>query len=53
MLAAAVAPGGLLVLSGVIEEHEPEVIDAFQRFGFAIRERRVAGDWVALVLARG
>lgn len=53
MLAAAVRPGGLLVLSGVIEAHEPEVIDAFQRAGFAIQERRVAGDWVALVLACG
>ncbi len=53
MLASVVRSGGLLVLSGVIEAHEPEVIDAFQRAGFAIRERRVAGDWVALVLARG
>lgn len=53
MLAAAVHPGGLLVLSGVIEAHEPEMIDIFQRAGFAIRDRRVVGDWVALVLARG
>ena len=52
ILTAAVRAGGLLVLSGVIEEHEPEVIDVFRRAGFAIRERRVTGDWVALVLAR-
>jgi ribosomal protein L11 methyltransferase len=52
ILTAAVRAGGLLVLSGVIEEHEPEVIDVFRRAGFAIRERRVAGDWVTLVLAR-
>ncbi|HEU4792995.1 MAG TPA: 50S ribosomal protein L11 methyltransferase, partial [Nitrolancea sp.] len=53
MLASMARSGGLLVLSGVIEAHEPEVIDVFRRAGFAIGERRVAGDWVALVLARG
>ncbi|CCF86120.1 Ribosomal protein L11 methyltransferase (fragment) [Nitrolancea hollandica Lb] len=52
MLAAAVRSSGLLVLSGVIEAHEPEVLDVFQRAGFTIRDRRVVGDWVALVLAR-
>lgn len=52
-LAVAVCSGGLLVLSGVIEAHEPEVIDAFQQAGFTLRERRVAGDWVALILGRG
>lgn len=52
VLAESVRPGGVLVLSGVIEAHEPEVIDAFQRAGCVIRERRVAGDWVALILNR-
>lgn len=51
-IAAAIRPGGLLVLSGVIEAHEAEVLAAFTERELTLRERRVAGDWVSFLLAR-
>ena len=47
-----VAPGGVIVASGVIEEREPEVLAAFAACGFETVERRQTNDWVALTMAR-
>jgi len=47
-LAARVAPGGLLVLSGVLEMHEREVTEAFS--AFTLEEATRKGEWVCLVL---
>lgn len=52
VLAAATAPGGQLILSGVIEEHEADVVAAFSEAGVVLRERRTIGDWVSLVMER-
>ncbi|MDA8217966.1 MAG: 50S ribosomal protein L11 methyltransferase [Dehalococcoidales bacterium] len=51
-LAEALAPGGLLVASGIIAEREAEVVTAFADTGLPIVERRQRGDWVALVARR-
>jgi len=51
-MAAALAPGGLLIASGIIAEREEEVATAFAAAGLAPREHRQEGDWVALVYAR-
>ncbi len=51
-LAAAAHENTRLILSGVIEAHEHDVVDAFQRVGFDVVERRVSGDWVSLVLVK-
>ena len=51
-LVAAARPGGLLVLSGIIEVHEADVIAAFDALGCRLLERRSAADWVALLLER-
>jgi ribosomal protein L11 methyltransferase len=48
-LAAGTRPGGLLILSGVIEQHEPLVRDAFQLRGFRSVARDQIDDWVGLV----
>jgi ribosomal protein L11 methyltransferase len=48
-LAGAVAPGGTLILSGVIERHEPGVVEAFEQRGIAFRDRATGGDWVSLL----
>jgi len=51
-LAAVLAPGGKLLASGIIDEHEAEVLAAFQAAGLAIDRRVQAGDWVTLVASR-
>ena len=51
-LAAAVAPGGSLVLSGVIEGREPAVRRALDAEGLTFDRRAQIEDWVALVYRR-
>ncbi|MCX6032392.1 MAG: 50S ribosomal protein L11 methyltransferase [Chloroflexi bacterium] len=45
------APGGCMILAGIIEEREPEVVAALAERGLAVAKRLVEGDWVALVAA--
>lgn len=51
-LARALAPGGLLLTSGIIAEREAEVLAAFDRVGLMPVERRQEGEWVALAHRR-
>jgi ribosomal protein L11 methyltransferase len=51
-LAAALAPGGTLVSSGIIDTKEAEVSEAFAAAGLRQLERHVEGEWVALVHTR-
>jgi ribosomal protein L11 methyltransferase len=46
---SALKPGGLLLTSGIINEREADVAAAFTAAGLTQLERRVQGDWVALV----
>jgi ribosomal protein L11 methyltransferase len=48
-MAGALAPGGMLIASGIIAEREAEVVEAFATAGLTPVERRQEGDWVALV----
>jgi ribosomal protein L11 methyltransferase len=48
-LARAVAPGGRLVLSGILAEQAEEVKQAAQRSGLRVTEQRQSGEWVALL----
>lgn len=51
-IARHVAPGGVVIASGIIDEREQMVLDAFEPLGFAVAGRKQAGDWVALLLRR-
>lgn len=51
-LTAALAPGGILITSGIILEREDEVAVSLAAAGLRQRERHRDGDWVALVLVR-
>jgi ribosomal protein L11 methyltransferase len=51
-LAAAVAPGGSLLYSGLLAEREDEVAAAFAGRGLRPADRATAGEWVALKLER-
>ncbi len=51
-VAAAVAPGGSLVLSGIIESREPAVRRAYEAEGLGFVRRDQIDDWVGLVYRR-
>lgn len=52
-LHAATAPGGALVVSGIIEEREGLVVEALNAAGMRIEETMAEGDWRAMVCRRG
>lgn len=45
-------PGGHLVLAGIIQQREGDVVAAFAEQGARVVERRQFDDWVSLVLTR-
>jgi ribosomal protein L11 methyltransferase len=45
------APGGRMVLAGIIEEREPDVVAALVGNNLKVEKRLVSEDWVALVAA--
>jgi ribosomal protein L11 methyltransferase len=51
-LDAAVAATGALVLSGVLDEQVPELLDLFGSHGFVLASTAAEDDWRALVLRR-
>lgn len=51
-LAACLAPRGLMILSGILNELAGDVESALIAFGLAVIERREAGEWSALVAQR-
>ncbi len=51
-LAAAVRPGGTLILAGIIDVKEAPVHEAFDTLGLQLVRREEREDWVALVLRK-
>ncbi|NMC79034.1 MAG: 50S ribosomal protein L11 methyltransferase [Chloroflexi bacterium] len=47
-----VTPGGVLLLSGILLEQLPEILQAAGQQGLQALERRQMGDWVALAFRR-
>jgi ribosomal protein L11 methyltransferase len=52
LLAEPSAPGGYLILSGILNDRAGLVIEAAERYGLRLIERKTEGDWVALVVRR-
>ncbi len=52
LLAGALAPGGILIASGVLVEQAAEVTAALRSAGLDVFEQPKQGDWVALVARR-
>ena len=48
-LARHLAPGGLLILSGILRSQERAVAEALRRHGFPLQEVRRRGKWIAVV----
>ncbi|HEV2127738.1 MAG TPA: 50S ribosomal protein L11 methyltransferase [Thermomicrobiales bacterium] len=51
-IVAATKPGGAMVLAGIIEEREAELVAAFEGQGATLVNRRQHEDWVSLVFRR-
>jgi ribosomal protein L11 methyltransferase len=51
-LATLVAPGGRIILSGILEEQTESVKQAAERHDLTFVEQKQMGDWVALMYAR-
>ena len=47
-MAEMIAPGGVLLLSGILEEKLPEMTAALDRHGLKISEQQIIEDWVGL-----
>ncbi len=52
-MALHLGPGGIAILSGLLNEQAPEVEAAFRRAGFAPAAREEIGAWTTLTLQRG
>jgi len=48
-IAAAVRPGGALILSGILRIQEKETVSAFRKLGFQFRQTVRKGKWVTLL----
>jgi ribosomal protein L11 methyltransferase len=51
-LVHSVAPNGVLILSGVIQDREADVADAFEKRDFEVFWRDQIEDWVGMILRR-
>jgi ribosomal protein L11 methyltransferase len=51
-LRAALAPGGLTIVAGIIDLREQDVVDALTAQGLEVVERRAEEEWRALLLRR-
>jgi ribosomal protein L11 methyltransferase len=49
-LANHLAPGGKMVLAGIIEEREPDLRAFLKEKGLKIARRLTQGDWVSLTV---
>lgn len=51
-MGASTAPGGHVILSGILREQAEEVMAAYEAEGFAPAEPLIVGDWATLCLRR-
>jgi ribosomal protein L11 methyltransferase len=52
-LADLIAPGGSIILSGILEHQAADVIAAGERYGLKLVSSRQINDWVALLMKSG
>jgi ribosomal protein L11 methyltransferase len=52
-IAAATAPGGELILSGLLPGDVPGVLSKYRAFGFHLAAKRMIEGWASLILRRG
>ena len=50
-IARIAAPGGRIILSGLLNEQAEDVVEAYARSGISEASREVIGDWTTLILS--
>jgi ribosomal protein L11 methyltransferase len=51
-LGELIAPGGTLILSGILEEQVPDMLAKIEKIGFHVATHRQIDDWVAFAVQR-
>jgi ribosomal protein L11 methyltransferase len=51
-LSECVRPDGVLIAAGITVDKVPDVVEAFERGGLELMDRKERGDWVSLVARR-
>jgi ribosomal protein L11 methyltransferase len=51
-MAELIAPGGAIILSGILDHQAQSVIEAGQKYGLSLLERNQIADWVALLMTK-
>jgi ribosomal protein L11 methyltransferase len=51
-LADLIAPGGAIILSGILEHQANDVVAAGQKQGLKLVDQRQINDWVALLMSK-
>ncbi|MCY4179376.1 MAG: 50S ribosomal protein L11 methyltransferase [Litoreibacter sp.] len=51
-MARHVAPGGTVILSGLLVEQGQEIVEAYEQVGFKLSHRRDIGEWTALRMVK-
>jgi ribosomal protein L11 methyltransferase len=51
-LAELIEENGAIILSGILQEQEQNVIEAAQTKGLQMNARKQMGDWVAMIMSR-
>ncbi|MDR9393654.1 MAG: 50S ribosomal protein L11 methyltransferase [Roseovarius sp.] len=51
-LSARLAPGGYVILSGILNEQAEEVIEAYSGFGNSLHGREEIGEWTTLIMSK-
>lgn len=49
---AHIAPGGVMICSGIIREREEDVLESLSAAGYEVAERMEQGEWVCLAVKR-
>lgn len=52
-LADLIAPGGSIILSGILEHQAADVVAAGEKYGLKLLDSRQINDWVALLMKSG
>lgn len=52
-MAKSIAPGGIAILSGILNQQADEVAGVYRQGGFELLERDEQAEWTTLVLRRG
>ncbi len=51
-MAGLVSPGGVIILSGILDHQANDVVAAGEKYGLRLLEKRQIADWVALAMGK-